>query len=410
MPPEARQTILIVDDNPDNIRVLLDFLSDEYTLMVATSGERALELVTTGNIPDLILLDVLMPGMNGYQVCEKLQVMPHTSQIPVIFVTGLTTYADEQKGLELGAVDYISKPFRPALVKARLRNHLALKQHRDNLEKLVMQRTAELASLNANLEQLVAEEIKKNNEKDQLLFQQVRLAAMGEMLRNIAHQWRQPLNNVALLLQCAQAECDDGNLNSATYRELVNKCMQDLNYLSETINDFAGFYKIDRQQALFDPCHMVERAVSLLQDVLHNNGIAITMEKCGAMQSYGFGNEFSQAVLNIVTNAMDVLINRTIASPHITIRCSCHDGLNVITVQDNAGGIDEKIVDKIFDPYFTTKFMAQGTGVGLYMSKLIVEKHMNGSCTACNRNGGAEFTISIPAVPAIPLSPANQTP
>lgn len=139
-----RHKVLIVDDTPEYIQVLLNLLRDEYAIAVANNGERALKLASTEPLPDVILLDVLMPGLDGYEVCRRLKADPRTAAIPVIFLTGLSDYLDEQRGLDLGAVDYIHKPFAPSLVKARLRNHLELKTHRDHLEEMVSDRTREL--------------------------------------------------------------------------------------------------------------------------------------------------------------------------------------------------------------------------------------------------------------------------
>jgi putative two-component system response regulator len=140
----GRQVVLIVDDTPENIHVLIEALRDEYATIVATSGRKALLMACTEPIPDIILLDVMMPEMDGYEVCRQLKADARTSGIPIIFVTKLAEEEDERKGLELNAVDYIHKPFRPALVKARIRNHLELKGYRDHLEELVQERTREL--------------------------------------------------------------------------------------------------------------------------------------------------------------------------------------------------------------------------------------------------------------------------
>lgn len=140
----GQQSILIVDDSPENIMILLDLLRGQYTITVATNGKRALQLAGSNTPPDLILLDVLMPDMDGYEVCSQLKAVPGTSDIPVIFVTGLSDESDEQKGLDLGAVDFIQKPFSPPLVQARVRNHLELKKHRDHLEDVVQERTRDL--------------------------------------------------------------------------------------------------------------------------------------------------------------------------------------------------------------------------------------------------------------------------
>jgi putative two-component system response regulator len=140
-----RRKILIVDDNPENIRILLEALGDEFAVVGTRSGEKALTLAIAEPHPDIILLDVMMPNMDGYEVCRRLKANPETWSIPVLFVTSLNDMKDEQHGLEVGAVDYITKPFRPELVKARVRSQIDLKQYRDHLELLVGERTRELS-------------------------------------------------------------------------------------------------------------------------------------------------------------------------------------------------------------------------------------------------------------------------
>ncbi len=140
----GKHKVLIVDDTPENIQILMETLKDEYAIVAAINGQKALQMAAADPVPDLILLDIMMPGLDGYQVCEKLKADDKTKNIPVIFVTAMTEEEDEQKGLELGAVDYITKPFRPSLVKSRVRNHVELKRYRDHLEELVRERTKEL--------------------------------------------------------------------------------------------------------------------------------------------------------------------------------------------------------------------------------------------------------------------------
>jgi len=139
----TKQRLLIVDDTPANIKILNDLLREDYSIAVATSGERALELAGE-DPPDLVLLDIMMPQMDGYEVCRRLKADPRTHDVPVIFVTAMSEEDDEARGLDLGAVDYITKPYRAGLVKARVHNHLELKRHRDDLAALVRTRTAEL--------------------------------------------------------------------------------------------------------------------------------------------------------------------------------------------------------------------------------------------------------------------------
>ena len=149
--------ILVVDDTPLNIRVLVENLRDSYTVVAANSGAKALELCARESKPDLILLDIMMPEMDGYEVISKLKKLPSTSSIPVLFVTALSEESDEAKGLGLGAADYITKPFNPALVRARVKNHLELKRHRDHLESEVKRRTEELLEVRQSQAKLEGE-------------------------------------------------------------------------------------------------------------------------------------------------------------------------------------------------------------------------------------------------------------
>jgi putative two-component system response regulator len=139
-----RQRVLIVDDTPENIHILMGILKDQYTVLAAINGEKALRLAAMEPAPDLILLDIMMPDMDGYEVCAKLKAEPKTANIPVLFVTALTSDENEAKGLELGALDYITKPFNPAIVKARVKNHLELKKYSVQLEEMVREKTKEL--------------------------------------------------------------------------------------------------------------------------------------------------------------------------------------------------------------------------------------------------------------------------
>ncbi len=141
---EEKQRILIVDDTPSNIRILNDILRDEYSISISTNGADALELANSENRPDLILLDIMMPEMDGYEVCRRLKASERTKNIPVLFVTAKTDIEDEKMGLELGAVDYIAKPISPPVVISRVRNHMNLHLYQEHLEELVARRTKQI--------------------------------------------------------------------------------------------------------------------------------------------------------------------------------------------------------------------------------------------------------------------------
>ena len=421
---QTASRILIIDDSPEIIDVLREALCDDYEVIATDSGMDALQAANSEFPPDLILLDVRMPLMDGYEICSRLKSNQDTRDIPVIFITGMADIDDERKGLEMGAVDYIYKPFTPPLVKARIKNQLDLKIYRDRLGKLVEQRTLELSTinqqlqvelnerkraeealayhqsqleiLNQHLEQRIAVEIEKNREKDRLMLYQARFSIIGEMMGNIAHQWRQPLNNIGLLIQSSQLEFQDNRLNNDQYSRYVSDSMNILTYLSETIDNFRNFFKPDAGQHLFSPFEMVEKAVSLVRDGFQHHLIEIDVKAVCPDHVLGYSNEFSQIILILLNNARDALIKKDLPDPKVEIICNKINSRYVVSVSDNAGGVADNIIEKIFDPYFTTKFMAQGTGVGLFMAKMIIEKSMGGTLIARNTSVGAEFIIELP--------------
>lgn len=255
----------------------------------------------------------------------------------------------------------------------------------------------EMQALNAELEQRVTEEVEKNLQKDRMLFHTARLAAMGELLSNIAHQWRQPLNSLGLLIQGALFECQQGEPNRESLTDCATEAMEKVNYLSKIINTFQSFFTPEGEREEFDPSVMVEKAVALVATSYEQSGITLRVVNHGTVPMSGFALEFSQVILNILNNAKDVLVERGTAEPVVLIECHCEDGSrNVIKIRDNAGGIPQAILDTIFDPYFTTKFKSQGTGLGLYMSKMIIENIMGGKLFAHNTPDGAEFSIELP--------------
>lgn len=254
----------------------------------------------------------------------------------------------------------------------------------------------ELQALNAELEQRVAEEVEKNLRKDRMLFHNARLAAMGELLSNIAHQWRQPLNSLALLIQGSLLEWREGEPNRESLTACATKAMEKINYMSKVINTFQSFFAPESERKGFDPFVMVEKAVALVGNSFEQSGITLRVVNRGTVPMSGFALEFSQVILNILNNAKDALVERGTAEPVVFIECHCDDGRNIIKIRDNAGGIPPAILDQIFDPYFTTKFKSQETGLGLYMSKMIIENSMGGRLLVHNTAEGAEFSIELP--------------
>ncbi len=275
-----------------------------------------------------------------------------------------------------------------------------------DLEIKVQERTAELTAakhqleeLNLTLEQRVLEEIASRHEKEQLLFQQSRMAAMGEMIGAIAHQWRQPLNVIGLIIQNLQMAYEYGELDKMRLKNAVATAMWQVNFMSKTIDDFRNFFKPSREKELFDVKKIVDETISLMKAQLQNSfiDIEIITKKEGLVMK-GYPNEFKHVLLNLINNAKDAILVRKAhedCQTKITILLSEKADKVIIKVRDTGGGVPGHIMDKIFDPYFTTKDEGTGTGIGLYISKTMVERNMGGRLTARNWKEGAEFRIEV---------------
>ena len=254
---------------------------------------------------------------------------------------------------------------------------------------------SELELLNRTLEQRIAGEVEKSREKDRMMMQQSRFAAMGEMIGNIAHQWRQPLNMLGILIQQMQMEQEKGELSAEVMQERVTKGMDLLLYLSRTIDDFRNFFRPGIEPRPFSLAKAIAKTVDFFEPSCSERGIKVTVEGNSALMYTGHVNEFAQALLNILNNARDALLERRPEEPGIVIALHDDGRRGIVTVRDNAGGIAPEVLDKIFDPYFTTKEEGKGTGVGLYMARTIIERHMQGSIGVRNLATGAEFTIVL---------------
>jgi len=272
-----------------------------------------------------------------------------------------------------------------------------LREMNKMLEVRVDEKTAELNNLNQSLEQKVAEEVVKNREKDRIMFQQGRLAAMGEMIGNIAHQWRQPLSSISLLVQDIQEAHELGELNTDYLNESVGKCTATIAHMSDTIDNFRYFFDPQKEQVDFDVDIEIKRCMNLLDAGLENNDIQIYLDLNTKGSAHGVPGEYSQVLVNILNNSREALLQRVVKMPYIQIKSYNKNNEIVVEIRDNAGGISEGILDKIFEPYFTTKNNTNGTGIGLYFSKMIIDGNMKGLLSAKNDKQGACFTISVPA-------------
>jgi signal transduction histidine kinase len=253
-----------------------------------------------------------------------------------------------------------------------------------------------LEELNDTLEKMVREEVAKNREKDIMLIQQNRQAALGEMLDHIAHQWKQPLNSISLIIQDLGETASNGELTDAHVEETVSKTMALLDHMAQTIDIFRGFYRPDKEKKVFSIKDCIDQALAFIAPAFRFYSIAVELDVDPGLTAFGYPKEYAQVLLNILANARDAFRARETEKPRIIIRAFSEDTKTVVTIADNAGGIPEAIIGKIFDFYFTTNDSSGGTGIGLYMSKNIIEKNMGGTLSAENTGGGAQFRIEIP--------------
>lgn len=266
---------------------------------------------------------------------------------------------------------------------------------RKEAEQALVDKTQMLAEMNNNLEQLVNKAVNDLRQKDLMLIQQSRLATMGEMINNIAHQWRQPLNNIGLIVQNLQEDFETGQLTQEVMATDAKLAMETILYMSRTIDDFRNFFRQDKHKQDFILSELLNRTLEFISIGFKNRNITIDIETLDEVTAHGYPNEFMQAMLNILNNAKDVLVDRKVVAPCVRIKVFKENERAVMTIGDNAGGIPQEIFPRIFDPYFSTKETGKGTGIGLYMSKVIIEQNMGGSLTACNVNSGAEFRIEV---------------
>lgn len=256
----------------------------------------------------------------------------------------------------------------------------------------------ELESLNLNLEERIKKEIRKNEDNTKYLIQQSRLAQMGEMISMIAHQWRQPLAAVSattnnLLIKLIIEE----KVDKKSFEEELLLITEYSKHLSSTIDDFRNFFKSDKNKEEFDLEKIIQKAISITKTSIEAKNIKLDIFFEKEIKIFSYASEIQQVILNILKNAEDALSESEVKNKYIKVSTYKRNSQNVvIKIQDNAGGIDESLFDKIFDPYFSTKNDKDGTGLGLYMSRTIINDHCNGNLKVLNENGGASFLIDLP--------------
>ena len=420
--------ILVVDDTPANLAILSEALNDaDFEVAIATDGELAISQAKL-SLPSLILLDVMMPGMDGFETCRRLKGSKVTKNIPIIFMTALSDSIDKVKGLSLGAVDYVTKPFQEAELIARVRTQLKLYHLTEHLEHQVAERTAEVQQA---LQQLQLSQVQ--------LVQSEKMAALGKLVAGVAHEINNPLNfihanlnhmeeytqiflnfielyqkNYPNPVDDIQEQAEDVNLSFI--RSDVIKILASMKIgtkrIREIVLSLRNFSRID--EAEFKAVDIHEGIESTLIILQHRFKVQPKGPEIQLIREYDklplvecYSGLLNQVFMNILANAIDSLeeANAKLADQQIQdrpnkiiIRTSIIDTESVqIMVIDNGCGIPENIRPYIFDPFFTTKPVGKGTGMGLSISyQIITEKHKGQLKCFSEVGQGTKFVIQIP--------------
>ena len=259
----------------------------------------------------------------------------------------------------------------------------------------VQNKEKKLQNLNETLSSKVAVGIEEGKKKDRAMLQQSKLARMGSMISMIAHQWRQPLSELSGVLMELEMSTISKKVNDKQILDSISRSNHTINFMSNTIDDFRNFYRPDKKKEYFNISDACQNAFNIINATLNNLGIDLILDIKEDKKIKGYPTEYAQVILNIISNAKDILIERNIPEPKIYVSIDKTDYSSIVIIRDNAQGIDEKSLDLIFDPYYSTKDSAKGTGLGLYISKLIIEKNMTGELSVENDEEGAVFKIVV---------------
>jgi signal transduction histidine kinase len=428
MPTATPPHILLVDDTPTNLKVLAEALQGQgWKTLMAADGESALEQVEYRR-PDLILLDVMMPGIDGFETCRRLKANPRSQDIPVIFMTALSDTLDRVRGLELGAVDYIAKPFQQEEVIARTRLHLRLSQLTLALEQQVADRTAALTD---SLHELQSTQLQ--------LVQSEKMSTLGQMVSGIGHEINNPINFIdgnlgyvesymgglfrliELYQQKLPADSDVCALQTeidlpyvvADLPKVVRSMQTGATRLQEISLSLRTFARGDvNSMVTYQVDEGIDSTVMLLGHRLkanqHRPAIEIVKQYQEVPPIECYPGQLNQVFMNLLANAIDALEEGNVAADRqytdimerpnqITISVGVVQNALVLRFGDNGTGIPEAVKARIFEPTFTTKAVGKGTGLGLPISRQIIEEKHQGKLECFSTMGeGTEFVITFP--------------
>ncbi|MDX2096468.1 MAG: response regulator [Leptolyngbyaceae cyanobacterium bins.59] len=422
------QLILVVDDTPANLDVIAEALDDAgFEVAIATDGERAIRQAGLSH-PDLILLDVMMPGIDGFETCRRLKASATTCDIPIIFMTALSDTLDKVKGFELGAVDYVTKPFQEAELLARVTTQLKLRHLHHTLEQQVEKRTSELQKALVQVKQ-----------SQMQLVQSEKMAVLGQLVAGVAHEINNPVNFIHGNLTHVQSYVEDllsfvrlceqhkANLPpelqyAATDLDLefiqsdLPKTLKSMKVgthrICEIVRSLRNFSRLD--EAEWKAVDIHEGIDSTLLILQHRLKSKPDHPEIQIVQEYGqlplvecYAGSLNQVFMNILANAIDAL--EEVSTHHTSAENQAHPGRITIqttmidsqwvqiTIADNGTGIPKETEQRIFDPFFTTKPVGKGTGMGLSISyQIVTEKHQGKLICHSTPGQGTKFMIQIP--------------
>ena len=401
--------LLVVDDQAFNIQILYQIFKGDYEVFMATSGAQALALCADQS-PDLILLDVVMPDMDGHEVCRRLKADPHARDIPVIFVTGHNNSEEESLGLQLGAVDFISKPVNATVVRARVHSQLMLRETlrqvqelNETLEQRVAQRTAELERALENLKQ----------SQDNLANSEAK-ATLSTLFASVSHELGTPLGNSKMVasamaeqtLSMAQ-DMENGQLKRSALSAFMKQLNDGLALLQrnleravELLGDFrqVAADQASEQRRVFDLKLVVQEILHTLSPSLKHKPHQIVVEIADELMMDSQPGPLGQIVINLVNNAyLHAFEGRSNGVLTISARI---DGDQVqMCVADNGVGMSPEVKEKLFEPFFSTKIGKGGTGLGMAIVRNLVTKTLGGRISVVSKVGeGTRVDIVLPRV------------
>jgi len=380
-----RDKILIIDDSKFICKQVKTILEPRNYIVQSAFYAKDGILKLQADEFNLVILDMELPDMHGVKVLEIIRKDIRFLNLPILVLSGTSTPEIIRTVLKNGANDFLKKPF--VFEEFILKVDLWIDYFKK--EKELEEKTYKLQFINQNLENLVYKEVEKNRKKDKIMLAQSRQAQMGEMIAMIAHQWRQPLNAISAAVGVINMKAQRDRLTPELAKEVTSKIDRYLQYLSSTIDDFRDFFKPQKEKRVTNLELILSKALAITEASIKDKNIELNIDIKSIKVLTTYENELIQVVINILKNAEDAFESKNVKNPKIDIIVDS----NVLIIADNAGGIPKYILEKIFDPYFSTKKKKNGTGLGLYMSKVIVEDHCDGKLVVTNSSDGAVFQI-----------------